>query len=85
MLPDDIHTGDSWAWKAYKVRIDAYRQWHLWRGCRPPMLGAAADKFNDTGPAMFVPLISLRLGLWFPGRRNLPPADGEDHGWVFEE
>ena len=32
----------------------------------PPMLGAAADRFNDTGPAMFVPLIFFVLAYGFP-------------------
>ena len=32
----------------------------------PPMLGAAADRFNDTGPAMFVPLIFYVLAYGFP-------------------
>ena len=32
----------------------------------PPMLGATADYFNNTGPAMFVPLIFFVLAYSFP-------------------
>jgi len=37
----------------------------------PPMLGAAADHFNNTGPAMFVPLIFFVLAYSFPLAVNL--------------
>jgi FHS family L-fucose permease-like MFS transporter len=39
----------------------------------PPMLGAAADKFNNTGPAMFVPLIFFVLAYAFPVAVNFHP------------
>ncbi|PWW76132.1 MFS general substrate transporter [Tuber magnatum] len=32
----------------------------------PPILGAAADHFNNTGPAMFVPLVFFVLAYSFP-------------------
>lgn len=39
----------------------------------PPMLGAAADMFNDTGRAMFVPLVWFILAYSYPLAVNFFP------------